>query len=345
MLRELLEALLKDEEEKKAGSVPGVFSATQVSSPQGRLGVIRHALQFAEEMTKKHGEYKVSNLPKLEEDENFRAYQFLSHFNSKFTSMAAEVQSNLLKERYTDLSKQGQLPAELCDIESLTNLLKDKKTLGEMQNLIRKWTGALEYPPKFANDEDKARCASEVNKAMCMIAVHAGAFRCMFPLPCRAVPCRAGSQLNDLISFETLVDMNIAYIAAKIFEMGYNLDLPMAALQDGAPASLVFFCRALDFDPFSGQLWMEYGINLAQTRIVDKAIPALHRAVDLGLVAANWTLALQYAFLDRKEEALAALKRFEVLDENAKAAAENVAKAIRDGSLSWKMEKFGGEAK
>jgi TPR repeat protein len=197
-------------------------------------------------------------------------YLFISdgpHALSRSSVIDREVEA--LSNRLNELVEGANIPLK----PAYSVEIKTDDDIDVLQKIQRRWEGiAVNFPPQFENDDEKAECVADLQRAMHVIATTSTKFS-LFRL-------HGGA----------------AYLAARIFEMGYNLDIPLSYdPQNKTPVAYYFYKAALDHTPSDPELVCDFGVCLAQTRS-PKAIQVLERARNLGSVSANWPLGLQYHF-------------------------------------------------
>jgi len=135
---------------------------------------------------------------------------------------------------------------------------------------------ARSYPPKFSSPEERVQTEKHLKALLAQL---------------------------DKISDRYPDDEDILFIKGAANAMGHNLDYPGCA--DKARAA---FDRLLAIDPNNRRALYEYGGFLSGTTLLDKAIPYLDRAVQLGEERAHYTLAFVYI---KKGDPQRALPEFE----------------------------------
>jgi len=159
----------------------------------------------------------------------------------------------------------------------------------------------------FAVAADVPVRLSDLNATLNEIAPHARSYPPKFSSPEERVQTEARlkaflAQL-DKISDRYPDDEDILFIKAAANAMGHNLGYPGCA--DKAMAA---FDRLLAIDPNNRRALYEYGGFLSGTTLMDKAIPYLDRAIQLGEGRAHYTLAFVYL---KKRDLQRALPEFE----------------------------------
>ena len=121
---------------------------------------------------------------------------------------------------------------------------------------------ARSYPPKFSSPEERVQTEEHLKALLAQL---------------------------DKISDRYPDDEDILFIKGAANAMGHNLDYPGCA--DKAMAA---FDRLLAIDQNNRRALYEYGGFLSGTTLLDKAIPYLDRAIQLGEERAHYTLAFVY---------------------------------------------------
>ena len=160
---------------------------------------------------------------------------------------------------------------------------------------------ARSYPPKFSSPEERVQTEEHLKALLAQL---------------------------DKISDRYPDDEDILFIKGAANAMGHNLDYPGCA--DKAMAA---FDRLLAIDQNNRRALYEYGGFLSGTTLMDKAIPYLDRAIQLGEERAHYTLAFVYV---KKGDLQRALPEFEAYlkadPENA--TAKKFVTDIRSGKAS-----------
>ncbi|HWS65956.1 MAG TPA: tetratricopeptide repeat protein [Steroidobacteraceae bacterium] len=160
---------------------------------------------------------------------------------------------------------------------------------------------ARSYPPKFSSPEERVQAEEHLKALLAQL---------------------------DKISDRYPDDEDILFIKGAANAMGHNLDYPGCA--DKAMAA---FDRLLAIDQNNRRALYEYGGFLSGTTLMDKAIPYLDRAIQLGEERAHYTLAFVYV---KKGDLQRALPEFEAYlkadPENA--TAKKFVTDIRSGKAS-----------
>lgn len=132
---------------------------------------------------------------------------------------------------------------------------------------------------------------------------------------------------------------NDPFSAALVFQIGYNLDIPLAVLEtteSTEPIADVYFKKALDLNPKSGMFWQMYGNHLAQSQKSDQAVWAYERALEVGDPSAFLSLATLYRSRGDREKSLSFLEQYGQVDEESYAHAATLRPTFFDGFLAIK---------
>jgi tetratricopeptide (TPR) repeat protein len=121
---------------------------------------------------------------------------------------------------------------------------------------------AKSYPPKFASSEERAQVEEHLHTLLAQ---------------------------TDKILIRYPDDKDVLFIAGAGNAMGHNLDFPGCA-----DKAIGDFDRLLTIDPNNRRALFEYGGFLSGTTLLDKAIPPLERAIQLGEERAHYTLGFVY---------------------------------------------------
>jgi tetratricopeptide (TPR) repeat protein len=132
------------------------------------------------------------------------------------------------------------------------------------------------YPPKFSTPEERVQTEEHLKTLLAQL---------------------------DKISDRYPNDEAMLFIKAAANAMGHNLDYPGCAEK-----AIAAFDRLLAIDPSNRRALYEYGGFLSGTTLLDKAIPYLDRAIQLGEERAHYTLAFVYI---KKGDSHRALSEFE----------------------------------
>ncbi len=110
--------------------------------------------------------------------------------------------------------------------------------------------------------------------------------------------------------------------------MGHNLDYPGCAEK-----AIAAFDRLLTIDPENRRALYEYGGFLSGTTLLDKSIPYLNKAIQLGEERAHYTLAFVYL---KKRDPQTALPEFEAYlkFDPDNATAKKFVSDIKSGKIS-----------
>jgi tetratricopeptide (TPR) repeat protein len=159
----------------------------------------------------------------------------------------------------------------------------------------------MNYPPKFSTPEERVRTEARLKTLLAQL---------------------------DKISDRYPDDEAILFIKGAANAMGHNLDYPGCA--DKAMAA---FDRLLAIDPNNRRALYTYGGFLSGTTLMDKAIPYLDSAIQLGEERAHYTLAFVYIKKGDPERALPEFEAYLKADpENA--TAKKFVADIRSGKAS-----------
>jgi len=157
---------------------------------------------------------------------------------------------------------------------------------------------ARAYPPKFSTTEERAQIEEHLKLLLAQL---------------------------DKISDRHPDDKEILFIKGTANAMGHNLDYRGCA--DKAVAA---FDRLLTIDPNNRRALYEYGGFLSGTTMLDKAIPYLNKAAELGEERAHYTLALTYLKKTDPQKALTEFEAYLKFDPENAAAKKFVAE-MRSG--------------
>jgi len=135
----------------------------------------------------------------------------------------------------------------------------------------------------------------------------------------------------DKISDRYPDDKEILFIKGAANAMGHNLDYPGCAEK-----AMAAFERLLTIDPNNRRALYEYGGFLSGTTLLDKAIPYLDRAVQLGEERAHYTLALTYVKKGDLQKALPEFEAYLKFDPENVAVKQHIAD-IRSGKESVRV--------
>jgi tetratricopeptide (TPR) repeat protein len=135
---------------------------------------------------------------------------------------------------------------------------------------------ARSYPPNFSTPEERLQTEEHLKALLAQL---------------------------DKISSRYPDDKEILFIEGAANAMGHNLGFPGCAEK-----AMATYDRLLAIDPNDRRALYEYGGFLSGTTLLDKAIPYLDRAIQLGEERAHYTLAFTYL---KKGDPQRALPEFE----------------------------------
>lgn len=118
------------------------------------------------------------------------------------------------------------------------------------------------YPPKFSTPEERTQTENHLKALLAQL---------------------------DKISDRYPDDKEILFIKGEANAMGHNLDYPGCAEK-----AMAAFDRLLTIDPNNRRALYAYGAFLSGTTLLDKAVPYLEKAIQLGEERAHYTLAMTY---------------------------------------------------
>jgi tetratricopeptide (TPR) repeat protein len=160
---------------------------------------------------------------------------------------------------------------------------------------------ARSYPPKFSSPEERVQTEEHLKALLAQL---------------------------DKMSDRHPDDEDILFLKGAANAMGHNLDYPGCAEK-----AMAAFDRLLAIDPKNRRALYEYGGFLSGTTLMDKAIPYLDRAIQLGEERAHYTLAFVYVKKGDLQKALPEFEAYLKLDPEDATAKKFVAD-IRSGTAS-----------
>lgn len=192
----------------------------------------------------------------------------------------------------TQLLTAGQL-SETVDVGKIDHML----------NYLLEHAG--NYPPRFADREERKIAAAEVRTLIEQVDQYA---------------------IHPNASFEVLLR------AIQLNQIGRNLDLGVStAIKAG-----VYMRRAIALNPDDPRANYWYGTMLVEGGGIKEGIPYLNRAVSLGYKPAYLVLAQAYLHLERREFALKALQSYYEAEPTQQEWTAAVTDKVRAGkSLIW----------
>ena len=161
---------------------------------------------------------------------------------------------------------------------------------------------ARAYPPRFASAEERTQVEEHLHVLLAQV---------------------------DKILVRYPDDKDILFIKGAANAMGHNLDIPGCAEK-----AMDAFDRLLTIDPNNRRALFEYGGFLSETTLLDRAIPPLEKAIQLGEERAHYTLGFVYL---KKGDSAKALPEFEAYlkFDPGNATAQKVAADIKSGKASF----------
>jgi tetratricopeptide (TPR) repeat protein len=159
----------------------------------------------------------------------------------------------------------------------------------------------MNYPPTFSTPEERVETEEHLKTLLAQL---------------------------DKISDRYPDDKEILFIKGAANAMGHNLDYPGCAEK-----AMAAFDRLLAIDPNNRRALYTYGGFLSGTTLLDKAVPYLDRAIQLGEERAHYTLAFIYIKEGDPQRALPEFEAYLKVDpENA--IAKMFVADIRSGNAS-----------
>ncbi len=168
---------------------------------------------------------------------------------------------------------------------------------------------ARAYPPQFSSAEERAQTEGHLKTLL--------------------------KQL-DKISDRYPDDKDILFMRGAANAMAHNLDFP------GCTEKVIAaFDRLLTIDPDNRRAQYEYGGFLSGTTLLDKAIPHLQKAIQLGEERAHYTLAFVYVKKSDPQKALPEFEAYLKVDPD-NATAKRFVSDIQSGRFSARVVRHEG---
>lgn len=159
---------------------------------------------------------------------------------------------------------------------------------------------AKRYPPQFESTEQKEEMVNSLKKILVIF-----------------------DNATDKIGNDKEILFRYAFLNA----MGHNLDLPGCAEK-----SINGYLRIMEIDPNDKRANYYFGTFLVGTKLIDKSIPYLQKAILLGEQEAHYPLAFVYLKQKRNEEALMEFNSYLDFDPDNETAKQMVGK-LKSGKV------------
>lgn len=163
---------------------------------------------------------------------------------------------------------------------------------------------AENYPPRFDNDADKKKARKDAEQLVYILGV-----------------LKEGNG-----------DKDIMFRAAHIYSIAHNLDV-----QGAAEKANNVYSQLISRYPDNSNIAYRYGVFLAGTGKLDESLPVLNRALNAGILDANFSIGMVYLSKGDKAKALTALKKY--IAANPKDAnASHIIEAIESGKIKFERK-------